>query len=84
MAKKKKKGMLSCINKCLTGRDREVIATLSTCQATPGTAHSVLVPTTQKRCGQDGVGPEKGHRADQRSGKLAIKGKAERTGLVEP
>lgn len=80
---KKTKGMLSCI-KCLTSRDREVIATLSTCQATPGTLHSVLVPTIQKRCGQDGVGPEKCHREDQKSGKLAIKGKAERTGLIEP
>ncbi|PKU46993.1 rna-directed dna polymerase from mobile element jockey-like [Limosa lapponica baueri] len=45
---------------------------LSTCQATPGMLCSVLVTAMQKRCGQAGEGPEKGHQDDQNTGKPAI------------
>jgi len=31
----------------------------------------ILVPALQKRCGQAGEGPEKGHKDDQRTGKPA-------------
>ncbi|GAB0190814.1 mitochondrial enolase superfamily member 1 [Grus japonensis] len=76
--------MLSCINEGITSRDEEIShypTLLSACQATPAILCSVLVPTIQKRCGQAGDGPEEGHQHDQRTGKPAIWGKAERIGF---
>ncbi|GAB0184817.1 mitochondrial enolase superfamily member 1 [Grus japonensis] len=64
--------MLGCMNQNITIRDKEVTIPLSACHATSGIWCSVLVPAIQKRCGQAGEGPEKGHRDDQRTGKLAI------------
>ncbi|GAB0183754.1 cAMP-dependent protein kinase inhibitor alpha [Grus japonensis] len=83
-AAKKANRVLGCINKGIASRDEEVVIPLSASQATPGTLCSVLVPTIQKRCGQAGEGPEKGHQDDQRTGRPAIGGKAERTGFVQP
>ncbi|PKU34263.1 rna-directed dna polymerase from mobile element jockey-like [Limosa lapponica baueri] len=41
--------MLGYINKSITSRDKEVIISLSACQATPGILCSVLVPAIQKK-----------------------------------
>ncbi|GAB0176921.1 mitochondrial enolase superfamily member 1 [Grus japonensis] len=80
---KKANRMLGCINKGITSRDK-VIIPLYSVPVTPGILCSVLVPAMQKRCGQAGEGPEEGHQDDQRTGKPAIGGKAERTGFVQP
>ena len=36
------------------------------------------------RHGPDGVGPEEGHKKDQRDGTLLLWGQAERVGVVQP
>ncbi|PKU29676.1 hypothetical protein llap_20019 [Limosa lapponica baueri] len=59
---KKAKGMLDCIK----GITAEIKKSFS---HTPGIPCSVLVPTTQKSCGQAGEGPGKGHQDDRRTGK---------------
>jgi len=71
-AEKKASRMWGCINKGITSRDKEVTIPLRTCQVTPAILCSVLVPAMQNRCGQAGEGPEKGHKADQRTAKLAV------------
>lgn len=62
--------MLACINKGVTSTEERCHCPilLSAYQATPGILCSVLVPTIQKRCGQAGGGPEKGHKDDPRTG----------------
>ena len=66
--------MLGFINKGITSRDKGVIIPLYSVLVKPhlGIVCSVLVPTIQKRCGQSGKGPEKGHKDDQRTGKPAL------------
>ncbi|KAK4810664.1 LOW QUALITY PROTEIN: hypothetical protein QYF61_007464 [Mycteria americana] len=68
---KKANRMLGCI-KGITSIDKEVIIPLHSALATHGILCSVLIPAIQKRCGQAGEGPEKGHKDDQRTGKPAI------------
>lgn len=43
---------------------------------------SVLAPNMLKRHGWAGEGPGKGHKDDQRIGKLTMQGKAEGTGML--
>ena len=59
---KKANRMLGCINKGITSRDKEVIIPLYSVLVR--LLCSVLVPAIQKRCGQAGEVPEKGHKDD--------------------
>lgn len=65
-------------------RQRNHPTLLSGYLATPGILGWVLVPIMQKRCGQAGDGPEKGHEDDQRTGKPAMWGKTERIWFAQP
>lgn len=56
---------------------------LFTCEQINGLS-SVLVLAIQKWCGQAGEGLEKDHKYGQRTGKADVRGKAERTRLVQP
>lgn len=60
----------------------KVLTPFSTSQAKPGMLCSVLAPNMLKRHGWAGEGPGKGHKDDQRIGKLAMRGKAEGTGML--
>ncbi|KAK4822051.1 hypothetical protein QYF61_008860 [Mycteria americana] len=46
------------------------------------TAHGE--PSAQERYGPVGVGPEEGHKNDQRDGTPLLRRKAERVGFVQP
>ena len=50
----------------------------------PGVLHLALEPSAQERHGPAGVGPEDGHKNDQRDGTPILRGKAERVGAVQP
>lgn len=56
---------------------------LSACQATSGILCSVLVLTKQNRCGQDGEGPEMGHKDDERTGKPGTRREAVLSAFLE-
>ncbi|PKU41416.1 rna-directed dna polymerase from mobile element jockey-like [Limosa lapponica baueri] len=72
-AAKQANRMLGCINMGITTRDKDIIIPLySMLVRLHQEMYSVLVPTIQKRCGQAGEAPEKGHKEDQRTGKPAI------------
>ena len=76
---------LGCSTKGITSREKEaVIHSTRHSSATPGILCSVLVPAIQNRWGQAAPSPEKSHKDGQRPGKPAVRGKAERTGFVQP
>jgi len=70
---KKANKMLGCINKGITSKDKEAIIQLYSTILRPHLEYcAVVVPTKQKRCGQAGKAPEKGHKDDQKIGKPAV------------
>ena len=60
-AARKANGMLACISTAITSRDTPLCPAL----ARPHLEYCIH----QKRCGQAGEGPEKGHKDDQTTGK---------------
>ena len=57
---------------------------LCSCEVSSGVLHPNLRPPAQEGCGALGVGPENGHRNNQRAGAPLIWGQAEGAGLVQP
>jgi len=66
--------MLDCIKSSKASRSREVILTPLLCshETPPGVLCPALDPSAQQRHGAVGVGPEEGHKNDQRDKTLVL------------
>jgi len=61
--------ILGCIKRNVDSRSREVILPLlHSGETPPGVLHPALEPSAQERHRPFGVGPEEGHKSDQRDG----------------
>jgi len=60
--------ILGCSKSSMASRSREVILPLCSGETSPGVLRPALEPSAQERHGPVGVGPEEGHRNDQRAG----------------
>jgi len=60
--------ILGCIKSLMVSRSREVILPLCSDETPPGVLCPALEPSAQERHRPVGVGPEQGHKNDQRAG----------------
>lgn len=68
---------LGCIDQDIPSRDQQVIISLCSAFAWPGTLCSGLVPAIQERCRLAGQSPKRSHKDEQRRGNIYIWGKRE-------
>jgi len=76
--------ILGCIKSSVASRLREEILPLCSGETPPGVLPPALEPPAQERHGAVGVGPEEGHKNEQRDGASLLRGQAEGVGAVQP